>query len=137
MKRDNHYVAQSYLKHWADSENKVWRYKVIVPHQKVKQWKRSSLKGIVLMRKLKGIRANELLPVITYETIGNFSYFDLRCGFYLLPTLKIWISRLHKVATLLQFLLGCSKKFLLTLHVYSPYDKPHTVSIHKTNINEF
>jgi Protein of unknown function (DUF4238) len=43
--RDNHYVPCSYLKRWTDAD-RVWAYRVLVPHSKVSVWKRASVKGI-------------------------------------------------------------------------------------------
>lgn len=52
MKRDNHFVAQSYLKKWTDTNNKVWSYRIIVSHKKVPHWKSSSLKAIAYYKDL-------------------------------------------------------------------------------------
>lgn len=49
---DNHYVPDSYLKRWADSNGKVWCYRLLVPHEKVEQWKPHSPKSIAFHRHL-------------------------------------------------------------------------------------
>jgi hypothetical protein len=46
FQRDNHYVPRMYLKRWADSKKKVHAYRVLVPHQTVALWKRTSIKGV-------------------------------------------------------------------------------------------
>jgi Protein of unknown function (DUF4238) len=44
--RDNHYVPQTYLKHWGDTDGRVWAYRVLVSHPNVPLWKHSSIKGL-------------------------------------------------------------------------------------------
>jgi hypothetical protein len=46
IKRDNHYVPDSYLKRWANVQGKVLTYRVLVPHQNTYEWKPHSPKGI-------------------------------------------------------------------------------------------
>ena len=44
--RNNHYVPQTYLKHWGGADGRVWAYRVLVPHQNVPLWKPASVKGL-------------------------------------------------------------------------------------------
>jgi hypothetical protein len=44
--RNNHYVPQSYLKNWGDTDGKVWAYRVLVSHSNVPLWKHASVKGL-------------------------------------------------------------------------------------------
>lgn len=46
VKRDNHYVPDSYVKRWADDVGKVWAYRVLVPHANERMWKPHSPKSI-------------------------------------------------------------------------------------------
>src|SRR6267142_2879414 len=43
---DNHFVPQLYLRRWAGTDSKVWRYSLLVPHEKVPPWKPSSTAAI-------------------------------------------------------------------------------------------
>jgi hypothetical protein len=43
---DNHYVACMYLKRFAQTSGHVLTYPLLVAHQRVRLWKRSSLKGM-------------------------------------------------------------------------------------------
>jgi len=44
--RDNHYVSQGYLKRWESSHKKIWVYRTLVSHERVRSWDEHSLKGI-------------------------------------------------------------------------------------------
>jgi hypothetical protein len=44
--RDNHYVPQTYLKHWGDAGGRVWAYRVLVAHPNAHLWKHTSTKGL-------------------------------------------------------------------------------------------
>lgn len=44
--RNNHYVPQTYLKHWGDTDGRVWAYRVLVSHPNVPLWKPVSVKGL-------------------------------------------------------------------------------------------
>ena len=46
IKRDNHYIPNSYLKRWADDEGVVWSYRILVPHAKSSLWKAHSPKSL-------------------------------------------------------------------------------------------
>lgn len=46
IKRNNHYVSHSYLKRWADGNEKVWSYRLLVPHQCAGVWKPHSPKSL-------------------------------------------------------------------------------------------
>lgn len=46
FQKDNHYVPRLYLKRWADANNKVNTYRLLVPHQRRPLWKRRSAKGL-------------------------------------------------------------------------------------------
>lgn len=37
--RDNHFVQRAYLSRWTDGEGRLWRYRLLVPHARVKYWK--------------------------------------------------------------------------------------------------
>lgn len=45
--RDNHYVPQTYLKHWGGTDGRVFAYRVLAPHPNVRLWKPTSVKGLV------------------------------------------------------------------------------------------
>ena len=51
FKKDNHYVPQSYLKHWT-IEGKVLAYRLLVPHEKSAIWKPHSTKSVAVLRHL-------------------------------------------------------------------------------------
>lgn len=51
FKKDNHYVPQSYLKHWT-IEGKVLAYRLLVPHEKSAVWKPHSTKSVAVLRHL-------------------------------------------------------------------------------------
>lgn len=42
--RNNHYIPQFYLRQWANQEQKVWEYKLLVSHDNVPCWQLVSLK---------------------------------------------------------------------------------------------
>ncbi len=42
---NNHYVPRLYLKRFADSAQKLWKYQLLVPNAKFPEWKRSTVKG--------------------------------------------------------------------------------------------
>jgi Protein of unknown function (DUF4238) len=46
MHRDNHYVPRSYLKRWTSDGHRVWAYRVLVPHENVQGWRKTSIRGI-------------------------------------------------------------------------------------------
>lgn len=46
LKTRNHYVPRLYLKRWAGADRKVFVYRLLVPHENVLLWKRSSVDGI-------------------------------------------------------------------------------------------
>jgi hypothetical protein len=43
---DNHFVPQLNLKRWAGVDSKLWRYSILVPHEKMPPWKKSSAGAI-------------------------------------------------------------------------------------------
>lgn len=46
MRSKNHFVSQSYLKNWCDSENNIWCYRTLVPHDNVNVWKKVSPRAV-------------------------------------------------------------------------------------------
>jgi hypothetical protein len=44
--RDNHFVPQASLRRWADADNKVWCYRLLVPDVRVPPWRRHSVRSI-------------------------------------------------------------------------------------------
>lgn len=46
FRRDNHYVPQTYLKHWAGRDGRVFAYRVLVSHPNVRLWKSMSVRGL-------------------------------------------------------------------------------------------
>ena len=46
FRRDNHYVPQTYLKHWGGTDGRVFAYRVLVPHPNVRLWKPMSVRGL-------------------------------------------------------------------------------------------
>lgn len=44
--RNNHYVPQTYLKHWDTTDSRVWAYRVLVSNQNVPLWKHAPVKGL-------------------------------------------------------------------------------------------
>ncbi|MCE7055837.1 DUF4238 domain-containing protein [Algoriphagus sp. AGSA1] len=43
--KDNHYLAQSYLKHWQSSKGKVWCYRTLVSHENIPTWNETHVEG--------------------------------------------------------------------------------------------
>jgi hypothetical protein len=50
FRANNHIVPESYLKNWCNSNNKLWRYELLVAHQNVPEWKESSPKAVAKIR---------------------------------------------------------------------------------------
>lgn len=46
FRHDNHYVPQTYLKHWGGTDGQVFAYRVLVSHPNVRPWKPMSVKGL-------------------------------------------------------------------------------------------
>lgn len=46
LRRNHHYVPCGYLKRWADPEERVWAYRILVSHPRVPPWKLTSLRGV-------------------------------------------------------------------------------------------
>lgn len=44
--RDNHYVPCEYLKRWTSSDRKIWAYRILVAHENIHLWKKTSIRGI-------------------------------------------------------------------------------------------
>lgn len=44
--RANHYVPRLYLKRWADSQGKIWIYRLLTSHQNVPDWQQKSTKAV-------------------------------------------------------------------------------------------
>ena len=42
MRKKNHFVSQSYLRNWCDSQNNLWCYRTLVRHNNVAVWKKFS-----------------------------------------------------------------------------------------------
>ncbi len=49
---NNHFVPQSYLRRWSDNERRIWCYRILVPHEKVPEWKQQSIQGVAYHRDL-------------------------------------------------------------------------------------
>lgn len=65
VKRDNHYVPDSYLKRWAGSDGKVWTYRILVSHINERLWKSYSSKSIgyqkhLYTRMVAGVESDEI-----------------------------------------------------------------------------
>lgn len=58
--RNNHYVPQMYLQQWG-TDNKIYEYKMLVPHKKVPVWIRSSISSTASMPNLyvRGFKGDE------------------------------------------------------------------------------
>jgi hypothetical protein len=52
LKNRNHYVPCLSLRRWADTESKLWVYRLLVSHASVPLWKHSSIDGIGYHRNL-------------------------------------------------------------------------------------
>lgn len=50
--RDNHFVPQLYLKQWSEDGNRVWTYRLLVPHKNVREWELRSIRGVAFQRDL-------------------------------------------------------------------------------------
>ncbi len=50
--RDNHYVAQAYLRRWARANQWIWSFRTLVSGQNVPLWALHSVKGVAFMRDL-------------------------------------------------------------------------------------
>lgn len=45
LRKNHHYVSQSYLKAWANNHNRVWTYRTLVSHCSVPDWSLSWLES--------------------------------------------------------------------------------------------
>ncbi len=45
-KKDHHFIPQSYLRRWASEEGKIWTYRILVPDDRIPEWKAQSTRGI-------------------------------------------------------------------------------------------
>ena len=52
FRANSHYVPESYLNNWTDSNNKLLRYSLLVPHENYPIWKTSTPNGICKHRHL-------------------------------------------------------------------------------------
>lgn len=52
LTRDNHYVPQSLLGHWADRSGQVWTYRLLVSRDAVPLWERKSTRGLAVHQHL-------------------------------------------------------------------------------------
>ncbi len=50
--RKNHFVSQLYLKNWSSDNKKVWRYRILAPHNREPLWKLLSIEGIAYHKDL-------------------------------------------------------------------------------------
>lgn len=46
IRKNHHYVSQSYLKAWANNHHRIWVYRLLVSHSSVPEWEQSSIKSI-------------------------------------------------------------------------------------------
>lgn len=46
FRANNHFVPEGFLRNWCNTNNKLWRYEILVPHKNVPAWKESSPKAI-------------------------------------------------------------------------------------------
>ncbi|MEI2395174.1 DUF4238 domain-containing protein [Paenibacillus phytohabitans] len=46
IRKNHHFVSQSYLKAWANDHKKVWTYRTLVSHSSVPEWSQSSVKSL-------------------------------------------------------------------------------------------
>jgi hypothetical protein len=46
FRRDNHFVPRFYLKRWLSAGDRVWTYRLLVPHSNVPIWKQQSTRGL-------------------------------------------------------------------------------------------
>ncbi|SDD45001.1 Protein of unknown function [Paenibacillus sp. UNCCL117] len=46
LRKNHHYVSQSYLKAWANNHHRVWTYRTLVSHNAVPEWSQSSIRSI-------------------------------------------------------------------------------------------
>ena len=65
LRRNNHYVAQSYLKRWLASPGKICVYRTLVTHENVPLWTEKSIKGVarqqnLYTRKIAGFESDEI-----------------------------------------------------------------------------
>lgn len=44
--RDNHFVPQSYLKRWADDDQRIWCYRLLVSHERIPIWRQRPVRGV-------------------------------------------------------------------------------------------
>jgi hypothetical protein len=52
VRKNHHYVSQSYLKAWGKGHNKIWTYRVLVSHDSVPIWSQSSIRNIAKQQHL-------------------------------------------------------------------------------------
>ncbi len=58
FRKNNHYLSQSYLKHWKSSANKVFVYRRLVSHENVPIWKEESIEKFAYQEHLYTQRPN-------------------------------------------------------------------------------
>lgn len=46
LRKNHHYVSQSYLKAWANKHHRIWTYRTLVSHNAVPEWSQSSIRSI-------------------------------------------------------------------------------------------
>jgi hypothetical protein len=46
IRRQNHYVAQGYLRAWARERDRIWTYRTLVSRARVSEWRQQTLRGI-------------------------------------------------------------------------------------------
>jgi len=46
LRRNHHFVSQSYLKAWANNHQRIWAYRILVSHSSVPLWSQVSVKSV-------------------------------------------------------------------------------------------
>lgn len=87
LRKNHHYVSQSYLKAWANNHNRVWTYRTLVSHSSVPEWFQSSIKSIanhhhLFTRSILGADSDEIEVWMDQEieTPAQIALFKARSG---------------------------------------------------------
>lgn len=87
MRKNHHYVSQSYLKAWSNKHKKMWHYRTLVSHNSVPVWSQSSIKSIANQYQLftRTVAGNdsddfEVWMDQEIETPAQTALSNIRCG---------------------------------------------------------
>lgn len=87
VRKNHHYVSQSYLKAWSNKHKNIWHYRTLVSHKSVPLWSQSSIKSIANQYQLftRTVAGNdsddfEIWMDQEIETPAQTALSNIRCG---------------------------------------------------------